>query len=89
MAKWKEQQEEMTLEEAKAARAAKHKASPPILADHQKRESFRVYWAQERNKFGKPKNLEEVLWIHLKATKQDSPEQFEAGLKHFGLKKVK
>ena len=32
--------------------------------------------------------LEHVLWLHLVATKNDEPANFEAGLKNFGIKKV-
>lgn len=80
--------EEMTLEEARAYRAARHAAKAPSLSEEQKKEQFRLFWALEKTKYGRPKELEEILWLHLKAIKHDAPEKFEAGLKHFGLKKV-
>ena len=52
------------------------------------REEFKVWWASNRKKFNKEKEIEHILWVHLKATKHDVPEKFEAGIKHFGLKQV-
>lgn len=79
---------EMTLEEAKAFRAAL--ATPVIkpLTTKQKRDAFKAYWAQNKKKYGMTNKLEEVLWLHLVATKNDSPDLFDNGLKHFGIKKV-
>lgn len=81
---------EMTLEEAKAYRASLNKPKEKVLSEQAKREEFRLFWAREKAKYGKvkEKDLEGILWLHLKAAKLDSPEQFEEGLKHFGLKKV-
>lgn len=79
---------EMTIAEARAYRASLYKPTVTILSDSEKREQFRIFWASEKYKYGKPKSLEQVLWLHLKASKFDDPEKFEDGLKHFGLKKV-
>lgn len=88
MGKW-EKKEDMTLEEAKALRASKHKVSAPVLTEQQKKEQFRLFWAQNRTKYGSDKSLEEILWIHLTAAKLNDPSKFEEGMQHFGLKKVK
>lgn len=80
---------EMSLAEAKAYRAKLYKPEAVVLSEQEKREAFRIYWAQEKSQYGQPKNLEEVLWLHLKSSKQDQPSQFEAGIAHFGLKKIK
>lgn len=80
---------EMTLEEARAYRASLHKPAPPSFSDDEKREQFRIFWAQAKAKYGKPKELEKTIWLHLKSAKMDSPEQFEAGLAHFGFKKLR
>lgn len=80
---------EMSLEEAKAYRASLYKPSAKSLSDQEKREKFRLFWATEKYKYGKSKDLEQILWVHLKASKLDDPEKFEAGLKHFGLQKVR
>lgn len=79
---------EMTSEEAKAARAAAHAALPKKTSEQEKREAFRLFWAQEKYKYGKDKGLEPILWVHLKAINMESPDKFEAGILHFGLKKI-
>jgi len=80
--------QEMTLEEAKAYRASLHKPQEKTLSDQEKRELFRLFWAKSRRKYGKSRELEQILWIHMKATGFDVPEKFEAGIDHFGLKKI-
>lgn len=87
--KVEQNKEEMTVEEARAYRASLYKPEKPVLSEQEKRESFRVFWAAAKQKYGKSKNLEGILWEHLKAAKLNDPEKFEDGLKHFGLKKVK
>lgn len=85
-----EQASEMTADEARAYRKARYQAPAPApLSEQQKREAFRIFWAQAKSQYGQPKNLEQVLWLHLKSTKQDEPSKFEAGVAHFGLKKIK
>ena len=51
------------------------------------REAFRVFWASQKRHYNRPKDIEEILWAHLKATGHTRPELFEKGLAHFGLKK--
>lgn len=80
--------EEMTVAEARAYRASLAKAVIPVLSDEEKREHFRLFWAQEKSKYGKSKDLESVLWLHLQAVKMDCPEKFEDGIAHFGFKKI-
>ena len=82
------QSEEMTLEEARAYRVSKYQGASISLTDQEKREAFRLFWAQEKYKYGKSKDLEDILWLHLKAIKMDEPKKFESGLSHFGLKKT-
>lgn len=87
--KKKSQEREMTLQEARAYRASLAKPEARKLTEQETREQFRLFWAKEKSKYGKAKDLEEILWIHLKASKHDEPARFDDGLKHFGLKKVK
>ena len=86
MAKKEFEKEEMSLEEAKAYRASLAKAEPVILTEKQKRDAFKVFWAQNKKRFGLSNKLENILWLHLVSTKNDEPAKFEAGLKNFGLK---
>lgn len=80
--------QEMTLEEASAYRASLYKPEVAALTDDEKKEKFRLFWAEEKYKYGKSKDLEHILWLHLKAVKMDEPQKFEDGVAHFGLKKV-
>lgn len=79
---------EMTLEEAKAYRASLYVPQERKLSEQEKREQFRLFWAQQKRKYGKAKDLEDILWLHLKSSKMDEPSKFEAGIAHFGLKKI-
>lgn len=83
------EQKSMSMEESRAYRASLHKPEAVQLTDEEKKETFRIFWAQAKASYGKQKDLEGVLWAHLKASKHDEPEKFEAGLAHFGLKKIR
>lgn len=84
----KEENKEMSLQEAKEWRASLYKPEDKALSEREKKELFRVFWASEKRKYGKGKDLEEIIWLHLKTMKMDNPDKFEAGLAHFGLKKL-
>jgi hypothetical protein len=84
-----EKSSEMSLEEARAFRASLAKPAVINLTDSQKREEFRKYWAQAKRNYGKAKDIEGIIWAHLRSSGMDVPEKFEAGLAHFGLKKIK
>ena len=45
----KEKKSEMSLEEAKAYRASLYKEQPVKLSDQEKREKFRIYWAENKS----------------------------------------
>ncbi len=79
---------EMSPEESKAYRASLYKPSKKALSENEKREAFKIFWAQEKKKYKKSKELEEILWLHLQTIKMDEPEKFAEGLKNFGLKKL-
>lgn len=82
-------EEPMTSEEARAFRASLYKPTEKVLTEQEKREQFRLFWAANRTKYSKGKDLEPIIWVHLKSAKLDDPKDFEKGLQHFGLKKVK
>lgn len=85
----REKKSEMSLQDARAYRASLYKEKAKELAEHEKREMFRLHWAENKYKYGKAKDLEEILWVHLKAAKLNDPENFEKGIAHFGLKKIR
>jgi hypothetical protein len=51
------------------------------------RDAFSEFWAQNRQSYNRPRDLEPVIWAHLKSSGYAQPHLFEAGLQHFGLKK--
>ena len=79
----------MNAEEAKAYRPALAKPVVRVLLESEKREQFRIFWAQAKRNFAKSKDLENVLWAHLKSSGNDVPENFKKGILHFGLKEIK
>lgn len=81
-----QEEKKMSLEESRAFRASLYKPTEQVLSESEKREKFRIFWAEQKSKYGKTKDLEEILWVHLKASKLDDPSKFEQGLQHFGLK---
>jgi hypothetical protein len=84
----KQESQEMSMEEAKAFRASLVKNEPKKLTEKQKRAAFKAYWAENKKKYGMTNKLEEVIWLHLVSTKNNSPENFDKGLENFGIKKV-
>ena len=86
----REQKQEMSFEEAVAFKASLYKPEKKSLSLREKREQFRIFWAKSRKKYPtKAEKIEQVIWLHLVATKNDDPENFEQGLKNFGLKGIK
>lgn len=79
--------EDMSLEESKAYRASLYREPKIVLSESACRHQFKMFWAKTRKQYKASKELEQILWIHLKATGNDKPEKFEDGLVHFGLKK--
>lgn len=78
------------LERAKQHRKAmaQAKAKPKKeTAEVSYKQAFSEFWAQKKKEYKRSKDLENVLWAHLKAIGMDKPELFEKGLAHFGLKK--
>lgn len=48
------------------------------------REAFRKFFAKIKGKLKLEKDMEKVIWLHLKATGFDKKDKFEKGIKHFG-----
>jgi len=80
---------EMSLEEAKAYRASLYKEKDTVLSESDKREAFRKFWALNKSRYGKTKDIESVLWVHLEASGFSDPAKFLEGLEHFGLMRSK
>lgn len=74
------------LEAARQMRLAMAKPKAEKAEDN--RQKFSEFWAREKRVYGKEKDLEQVLWLHLKAINHDKPSLFQKGIANFGLKKV-
>ena len=54
------------------------------LREKEIREEFRKYFVKLNRKLNIGKDMEQILWLHLKATVNNSPEMFDKGIKNFG-----
>ena len=50
------------------------------------REEFKKYFVELRRKLKLAPELEDVIWLHLKATGNDKKDKFSEGVRHFGYK---
>jgi hypothetical protein len=71
--------------EFRSARQSNFEA--PADSQQDARAAFSAFWAMAKKDYKRTKDLEDILWAHLKASGHDKPELFEKGLEHFGLKK--
>jgi hypothetical protein len=75
------------LDNARQAELIKIINTDNDMTEQEKKEIFKSYWARSRKLFNKEKEIEEILWAHLKAIGCDSEDSFEEGIANFGLKK--
>lgn len=81
MAKNKEDSDHMKVgAELRAAMVVKKKEKQV-----EPRAAFRKFFIRVKDKLKLSPDMENVLWKHLVATKNDKPDSFENGLKNFGL----
>jgi hypothetical protein len=71
------------LEQSKQNYAAPQISSNELTA----RDAFSEFWSRVRKEYNRPRELEPIIWAHLKSSGHDQPQLFEEGLTHFGLKK--
>jgi hypothetical protein len=94
MGRKKDPEKKTRIEEVRESLEREHqeylaKTRPQPVEDNQDaKEAFKVFWTLNRKKYNRPKELEEILWAHMKAAGFDKPELFEEGIEHFGLKAV-
>ena len=78
-------QSRLAAARAKRLEKAKKKETKQELAT---KEQFSLWWAKNRFKYNKSKDLEVILWAHLCAIGCKKQADFERGIEHFGLKKA-
>lgn len=76
----------MEKEQMKPSEAVQKPKAQRPLTEKEAREAFRVYFVKAKRKLGIAASLEEIIWMHLKATGHNKPESFEKGIEHFGYK---
>ena len=76
------------FEQQKAEEKANDVSLAPKNVEAQKREAFRIWWTQNQKKYQQSKNLEDIIWEHLKAVEMTDEDSFQEGVEHFGLKSV-
>jgi hypothetical protein len=84
MAKRVEEEVEMTPAEMR--RAAHEAKMAEVAAVEDSRDEFRKYFIGLKKKLDLAPELENVIWIHLRAIGMDKKDQFNDGIKHFGYK---
>jgi len=83
MAKKQETQELSPAEVRRANHEAKMQAKKLVDAS---REEFRIYFVELKRKLNLAPEIEDVMWLHLKAIGMNQKEKFNEGVKHFGYK---
>jgi hypothetical protein len=75
-----------SLQQAKDKRKLAWEAKQEKKGNDQKqeREEFRKFFVKIKGKLKLDKSMEEVIWLHLKASGFNKKEDFEKGIKHFG-----
>lgn len=76
-----EQQDHMKRAEELRASLVKEKKKKVDV-----RQAFHKFFIKNKEKLNLSGSMEAVLWKHLQATNNDTPEKFESGLIHFGYK---
>jgi hypothetical protein len=80
----KEQKEQLTPAEMRKAAHEAKKAAKKVFQDS--REDFRVYFVGLKKKLNLAPEIEQVIWLHLKAVGMATKEKFNEGVRHFGYK---
>lgn len=88
MSKNNNKKTEITVDEARALRVAlyKEKQNSNTISNKSAREQFKEYFVQIKRKLNLPSNIENAVWLHLKAIGCDKPELFKKGIENFGYK---
>lgn len=78
----KEKQKEMSPREMRIAFAEANKKE--VIADPvDVKEAFRVFFAKKKASMNLDKDLEKIIYMHIRSSGHLSPELFEQGFSHF------
>lgn len=80
------QEERIAQAKEKRKKAWEEKQKQDGSEERIRREEFRRFFVRIKGKLKIGKEMEEILWLHLKASGFDTKDKFEKGIKHFGYK---
>lgn len=83
MAKKQETQELSPAEMRRAKHEAKNQEKK---AQDASRDEFRIYFVELKRKLNLAPEIEDVMWLHLKAIGMNQKDKFNDGVRHFGYK---
>ena len=85
MAKAKKTEEsKLSPKELRRARYEAMQKASTSRREEDDREDFRQYFVKLKRKLSLEADLEDIMWLHFKASGFASKERFDAGVKHFG-----
>ena len=82
----KEKKQQLSPQELRRANYEASKKLGKIQREEDVREDFKKYFIKLRRKLNLNSQLEEVIWLHLKAIKMASQDKFDDGVRNFGYK---
>jgi hypothetical protein len=84
----KKKEEKKVTKKAKTPRELRIELanSKSKIKERKVRDEFRKYFAKLKRKLNLDNSLEEVIWLHFKATGYDKKSKFDEGIIHFGYK---
>ncbi len=79
-------QKEQTHTGAEMRKAAHEAKMSKKMSIEDSREEFRKYFVGLKRKLNLAPEIEQVIWLHLKAVGMDKKDKFNEGVQHFGYK---
>ena len=82
----KEQKQAAELSGKEMRKAAHEAKMAENISFEDSREEFRKYFVELKRKLNLAPEIENVIWLHLKATNMNVKDKFNEGVNHFGYK---
>jgi Holliday junction resolvase RusA-like endonuclease len=86
MAKQEKKEEVQGPTPAEMRRASHEARNGKQIAIEDSREEFRKYFVELKRKLKLAPEIENVIWLHLKAVNMATKDKFNEGVTHFGYK---
>ena len=82
----KKKEQELSPREIRIKLAKSVKTNNNKPKEDETREEFKKYFIKLKRKMGLTPDLEQIIWLHFKASGFDEIEKFDKGIEHFGYK---